>query len=62
MRLDNNIDSCGYCRTCYNKVLEETRKIDDKDFKKMLLKLWKLLYINGCTDFDIIRESFKVTK
>lgn len=57
-----HINSCNYCKTCYNEVIKETKKVTDENIRKSLLKLWKLLWINGCNDFDIIRESFKVGK
>ena len=51
---------CKDCRLWYNEVLEETKKIKDKQLRDNLTNLWKTLWLNNCTDFDIIATEFEV--
>lgn len=49
---------CKYCKEWYEYTLKRTKTIKDKELKKNLLDLWKILWLNSCTDFDIIAEEW----
>ena len=53
---------CKDCRYWYKGLLEETKKIKDKQLRDNLTNLWKTLWLNDCKDFDIIASEFNVKK
>ena len=51
---------CKYCKEWYKEVLNETKKVRNKQLKKNLTEVWKCLWLNNCKDFDIIAHTFEV--
>lgn len=51
---------CKYCREWYKEVLEETKKIKNKQVRKNLTEVWEMLWRNNCRDFDVIAHTFEV--
>lgn len=45
---------CKSCKEFYKDTLSLTRQIKNKDVRESLLALWKVLWMNGDNDFDII--------
>ena len=41
-------------------MLEETKKIKNKQVRENLLEVWETLWVNNCKDFDVIAHEFKV--
>ncbi|MBI2659945.1 hypothetical protein HYX07_02190 [Candidatus Woesearchaeota archaeon] len=50
----HNTHRCKYCREWYQDVLKETKKVKNKYERDRLLNLWKTLWLNKCSCFDII--------
>ena len=53
----HNPKKCKYCKEWYKGTIELTKKlVKDKDNKEMLLAVWEILWLNNCSDFDIIES------
>lgn len=51
---------CKYCKEWYKEVLEETKKIKNKQLRDNLTEVWKTLWLNNTHDFDVIAHTFEV--
>ena len=49
---------CKYCKEWYKYTIKKTKTIKDKKLRYDLLDLWETLWLNNCTDFDIIAEEW----
>lgn len=51
----HNTKKCKYCKEWYKGAKELTKKlVKDRNNKEMLLAVWETLWLNNCSDFDII--------
>lgn len=51
---------CKYCKEWYQDVLKETKKIKDKKLRDNLTEVWKTLWLNNNSDWDIVAHVFEV--
>lgn len=58
--MSNCPKKCEWCKGFYKEVLEETNKIEDKQLRKNLIEVWHTLWLNNCTDFDVIAHTLEV--
>jgi len=49
---------CKYCKEWYKEVIERTKLIKNKKVREALMETWETLWLNNCSDFDIIAHCF----
>lgn len=45
---------CKQCKEFYDEVIQLTKTIKNKNVSISLIRLWKVLWLNGESNFDII--------
>lgn len=52
------VKKCRYCRGWYNDSIKALKYVENKEMRKKLKDLFETLWLNNCSDFDIIWYEF----